>query len=919
MSVRTLEIRLLPFILPYPLKCGHHGFNESMSQSDTTASSKFSLLPGSITRFFLLLIVVLLVTMGVMVQSAVNTWLKDRSYQIVDITHALHKRIDTWRYATWQIYDNIAAAPASASGEGLQETRLKQDVYYLEKPRRKTEALIFGSHDSATLEMTQRISSYLDTLWGAETVPWSMYYLNGQDNSMILISTLPLKDLSSGFKETTVGSIVDSRRAEMLQQANALDERESFSSLRRLAWQNGHYFTLRTTFNQPGHLTTVVAFDLPINDLIPPDMPLDSFRLEQDTAAQNARAANDKESADSVAITFNGSRIEIASALASTGMRLVWQVPFGSLMVDTLQNILLPLLLNIGLLALALFGYTTFRFQPGRQSDAPLPSAAGKELRVLRALNEEIVSVLPLGLLVHDQEANRTVMSNKIADHLLPHLNLQNITAMADQHQGVIQATINNELYEIRQFRSQVASRTQIFIIRDQDREVLVNKKLKQAQRLYEKNQQGRAAFMQNISDAFKRPLKSLADHAGAMDTPESRKLASEADTLVRLVDEIQLANMLENDGWKGNSTLFSIQDLIDEVVPEVLPVIKRKGLQLLINNNLPANDERHGDRDALRRILLMLIQYSVTTTQIGKITLEVSTDESADDRLTFRVLDTGEGVTLSEIDNLHFPFLNDTQGDRYGKANALTFWLCDQLARKLGGHLNIKARESLGTRYSLHVKMAAANPQEEDEERLLDDVVVMVDVTSNEIRNIVIRQLENWGAACITPDERLTSQEFDLFLTDNPSNLTASGLLLSDDEPGVRKIGPGQLRVNFNISNAMQEAVLQLIEEQLAQEELTESPLGGNENAELHASGYYSLFVDTVPDDVKRLYTESAANDFAALAQTAHRLKGVFAMLNLVPGKQLCETLEHLIREKDASGIEKYISDIDAYVKSLL
>ncbi|MDR9963720.1 hypothetical protein KIF59_07475 [Enterobacter cloacae subsp. cloacae] len=32
----------------------------------------------------------------------------------------------------------------------------------------------------------------------------------------------------------------------MLQQANALDERESFSSLRRLARANGH-FALRTT------------------------------------------------------------------------------------------------------------------------------------------------------------------------------------------------------------------------------------------------------------------------------------------------------------------------------------------------------------------------------------------------------------------------------------------------------------------------------------------------------------------------------------------------------------------------------------------------------------------------------------------------------------------------------------------------
>ena len=889
-----------------------------MSQSDTTATSRFSLLPGSITRFFLLLIIVLLVTMGVMVQSAVNAWLKDKSYQIVDITHAIHKRVDTWRYATWQIYDNIAATTNPSSSEGLQETRLKQDVYYLEKPRRKTEALIFGSHDSSTLEMTQRISTYLDTLWGAETVPWSMYYLNGQDNSLTLISTLPLKDLSSGFKESTIGSIVDSRRAEMLQQANALDERESFSSLRRLAWQNGHYFTLRTTFNQPGHLATVVAFDLPINDLIPPGMPLDSFRLEPDTTPVNTRNA-DKESPDSVSISFNSSKIEISSALNSTGMRLVWQVPFGTLLLDTLQNILLPLLLNIGLLALALFGYTTFRHQPGRTTEVAPNTAANNELRILRAINEEIVSLLPLGLLVHDQEANRTVMSNKIADHLLPHLNLQNITSMAEQHQGVIQATVNNELYEIRLFRSQVAPRTQIFIIRDQDREVLVNKKLKQAQRLYEKNQQGRAAFMQNISEALKDPVKTLAAEAAQVQTPDAQQLANHADVLVRMIDEIQLANMLESDSWKSEPTLFSVQVLIDEVVPQVLPAMKRKGLQLLINNHLKANDERHGDRDALRRILLLLMQYAVTTTQIGKITLEVSQDESVAERLTFRILDTGEGVTLSEIDNLHFPFISETQKDRYGKANPLAFWLCDQLARKLGGHLNIKARDALGTRYTVHVKMTPLDQHIEDEERLLDDVSVMIDVTSNEVRNIVLRQLENWGATCITPDERLISQEYDLFLTDNPSNLTASGLLLSDDESGVRKIGPGQLRVNFNMSNAMQEAVLQLIEEQLAQEAIPESPLGGNENAELHASGYYALFVDTVPDDVKRLYTEAATSDFAALAQTAHRLKGVFAMLNLVPGKQLCETLEHLIREKDAPGIEKYISDIDAYVKSLL
>ena len=59
------------------------------------------------------------------------------------------------------------------------------------------------------------------------------------------------------------------------------------ASLHCAAWPGRTVITLRlrTTFNQPGHLATVVAFDLPINDLIPPGMPLDSFRLEPDATA----------------------------------------------------------------------------------------------------------------------------------------------------------------------------------------------------------------------------------------------------------------------------------------------------------------------------------------------------------------------------------------------------------------------------------------------------------------------------------------------------------------------------------------------------------------------------------------------------------------------------------------------------------
>ncbi len=885
---------------------------------------KFNLKPGKLTRYFLVLIVVLLVTMGVLVQSSVNTWLRDKSYQLADISRSIHKRIDTYRYVTWQVYDSVAAGASPSTDGALQESRLRQNIYYLEKPHRKTEALIVGDHDSTTLDMGQRLSAYLDILWGAESAPWSMYYLNGQDNSMLLVSTLPLKDLSSSLKESGLESMLDARKSELLQQANALDERESFSELRRLSWQNGRYITLRTTFNQPGHLATVVAFDMPINDLIPPEMPVDNFRLDE-TDASDSGSSPSKDGPSSVSVAFNGTGLEISAPLSTTQLQLIWQVPFASLLADTLQSILLPLLLNIGLLALALFGYTTFR-NPEPRPDVP-GGQDDNRLQRLRALNEEIVALLPLGLIVQDMEANRTVLSNAIADQLLPHLNLQNIAALADRHQGVIQATVNNELYEIRQFSSQISPRLQIFVIRDQDKEILVNKKLRQAQRLYEKNQHGRTAFMHHIGHALKAPAERLLSICTGEDAPAAPEIREQSARLARLVDEIALLTTLEDNSWPENISRFTLQDAIDEVVPQVLPAVKRKGLQLLINNSVPDASARHADRTALQTIVRLLIEYSVITTAIGKIVLDITADETDPTRVTLRILDTGHGINHDEIDNLHFPFLNPTSSDDVANANGLTFYLCNQLARKLGGHLSIKSREDLGTRYSVHLVLPQDSEAETkagaetdgEQEGLLEGVVAMVDVTANEVRQIVTRQMESWGADCITPDERQSRQDFDLFITDNPSNLTSSGLLLSDDEDSVRQIGPGQYRVNFNISHVMLNAVLQLIEEQLVAESVTPPAAGTDESAQLHASGYYALFVDTVPEDVEKLYTESATGDFTALAQTAHRLKGVFAMLNLEPGKRLCETLEHHIRDKDASAIEKFISDIDAYVKTLL
>ncbi|WP_157799826.1 hypothetical protein, partial [Bacillus subtilis] len=71
--------------------------------------------------------------------------------------------------------------------------------------------------------------------------------------------------------------------------------------------------------------------------------------------------------------------------------------------IDTLHNLLWPLLINLLLFLLSLAGIVLLRQQSLRPSENQ-----SAELDSLRVLNEEIVASLPVGLLVYDFASNRT-------------------------------------------------------------------------------------------------------------------------------------------------------------------------------------------------------------------------------------------------------------------------------------------------------------------------------------------------------------------------------------------------------------------------------------------------------------------------------------------------------------------------------
>ncbi|QLK61916.1 phosphotransferase RcsD [Enterobacteriaceae bacterium Kacie_13] len=886
-----------------------------------------SLTSTNITRFFWLFILLLALGLGLYGYNYTNAYLNDKLRTVQTTADQLQKRIDKYRYMTYQIYDNFTGQPLPPDVVSAQEIRLRQDMFYVSKPHKKTDALIFGTHDSSTLDLTLKISAFLDEQWGAKTLPYSLYYLNGQDNSMVLVTTVPLEEQDSRLKENYFTSTLQSRRAEMLQQANTLDERESYSALRKSRQNSDYNFTLRTTFNNPGHLATVIAFDLPMSDLIPLNMARDNFQLNGSTAAVNEGDPTDDNATSSIAV--QGWSLVFSVPLSNSPLSLTYHVPLFSLVVDLSRNNFWLILINLFLIGLAMTSIYFIRHQYIRPSEN-----MAAQLHMQQALNQEIISGLPLGLLVYNFSNHSVILSNKIADQLLPHLSLNKIANMAEQHNGAIQATVNNEVYEIRMIRSQISPETYLFLLHDQDKEVMVNRTLQQAKREFEKNLQARKLMLHNLGIELNQPLHELSrlvESLVAEEEPRGRqtlqgKLQVESRNALTLVDNITLLTRLETQDWQPASQSYVLSAMVDELLLEALPRLSQKGLGLLNHFNIAPEAMFVGDMQAVKKILSLLLDYAIVSTSLGKVTLTSEQDEDRPDQLVFHITDTGSGISKEELSNLNYPFLSQTLVDRFNHGSGLTFFLCNQLCKKLGGQLEIRSKLNIGTRYTVRVKQRPQTQEVEDEhEKLLTDVTALLDITSDEVRGIVTRTMNAYGAVCIVADERQLTREYDVLLTDNPQNSDKFTLLLTDDESGFQSLEKHYIRVNYNISSALIDATLLLIEQQFAvpddsvsSEEPGEDSLDHYEK-QLKSSDYYQLFVETVPEDLEKLYNENQRRDFTSLSQTAHRLKGVFAMLNLTPGKQMCEELEQYIADGDALQITETINLIDSFVSRLL
>ncbi|PHM46032.1 hybrid sensory histidine kinase in two-component regulatory system with EvgA [Xenorhabdus mauleonii] len=901
--------------------------------------------PSAIPRFYTLFVTLLFTSLFLFGYNYFDIWLMEKKYAISSVTAKMRLQIGDYRYHANHIFEQSNTLPVS-SQNSASLIKLRPDAYWLENRNQSVDAIIFGQFNDSSVQLAQQLSNYLGILWGSRNEYLSMYYLNGKDNNLLLVTNHSVLKPEIKLKESYLTRTPDIRRSEMLDQSITLEEKESISPINVLRSENLYFYTYKAAFNTVGQLTTVIAFDLPINNLLPVDMSPANFRLQ-------ATNLHDFDNSNNVDVSLNGFWLEFSQPLKMMPYKLVYQVPLKTLIADLLfRNVWLLL----SILLFFLFSLSGI-FYIRRRYIAPNASM-GHELKIKNALNKDIIANIPVGLLVYDFESNQMVIYNKIAEKLIPHLDLNKVKTVAQQHHGVIQTSIDEAIYEVKMYNNDLLPETYLFLLQDKDQEVMINKRLQLAHREYDKSIQARRSMLSNINNEIKIPIKGMNDIAVQLkqlsqDENELKlldKLLAKSEYITEWVDNISLLNGLELGDWQPVNEVFSLSSRLENILKASLATLNAKGLRVYYHFNIPHESLFIGDGYALSKIVTLLFNYAMTTTSYGKISLTVNSSGKYDNHIQIELVDSGSGLSEKDLMSLNYPFLNQSAEDKYSTNSGMTFYLCNQLCKRMDGSLEIKSKLSLGTHYVINLPLVQHDEENSETPRLLEGVTALIDINNPEISKIIHTYLDDYGATYFVKGKENVTEECDIILTDKRYKEKKSTILLVGSLAGFERVKPGLIKCNYNFVDSVINAISLLIEENFSLDESRETPeftqltydLSDNtnavENIDLFASGdsniwniikncqiqlansdYRELFIETVPMDITKLYTDIEQYDLVSLSQTVHRLKGVFAMLELKFLRSSCEALEKHIADNNEVEIKNSISLIDSFVTKLL
>ena len=234
-----------------------------------------------------------------------------------------------------------------------------------------------------------------------------------------------------------------------------------------------------------------------------------------------------------------------------------------------------------------------------------------------------------------------------------------------------------------------------------------------EARRKAEEAAAARSRFLAMMSHEMRTPLNGVAGFADVLAARpgldaeavrQARQIRESSDGLLMLVEDI--LDFARGDDLLTNEPL-DLAGVARETVTASLAAARARGLNLHIDDHLPAQARFAGDRRALRQALHPLVANAVKFTEQGEVVVRL---DRAGDGVCIRVSDTGCGIDPSILPDLFEAFAQGDASIRRNHSGAgLGLALAARYVRRMGGRIEVDSRLGEGSTFTLHLPFARA------------------------------------------------------------------------------------------------------------------------------------------------------------------------------------------------------------------
>jgi len=271
---------------------------------------------------------------------------------------------------------------------------------------------------------------------------------------------------------------------------------------------------------------------------------------------------------------------------------------------------------------------------------------------------------------------------------------------------------------------------------------LIFNKKLQQTAKEAESASRAKTDFLSTMSHDIRTPMnaiiglttiaeKNLGDEKTVGEN--LRKISLASNHLLTLINDILDISKVESGKTNLCPNAFSIVETVENLMNLSQPMIRDKNIDFSFHINRMEKEYLYADQLRLNQIYINILSNAIKYTEAGgKVSVDMKEEMSQKEgcvQLTYRVSDTGIGMSPEFMANLYEPFSRQTDS-RVNKiqGTGLGLAITKQMVDLMQGHIECQSEQGKGTTFTVVLDLPISDHQIADMKLDAMDVLIVDD-----------------------------------------------------------------------------------------------------------------------------------------------------------------------------------------------